>query len=153
MAVSTCTFDPRTYAGLPMGMFHCPVCGEMVIAGMAHTPTLTEEEEDAMGDEMADVMLRLWVERWWYQAPDDSDPFPDDDEPHQWQLGDPIIVEPSAVFEQDYGYVTSIVRCEGKVIQIGTTRHNRVGPPTRFGFVVDGDTLTPLEKPKRRRGL
>lgn len=25
-------------------MFHCPECGEMVIAGMAHPPTLDEKE-------------------------------------------------------------------------------------------------------------
>lgn len=32
----TCPYDPREMAGLPIGMFHCPMCGEMVIAGMEH---------------------------------------------------------------------------------------------------------------------
>jgi len=31
-----CTFDPKTYAGYPIGMFHCPECGEMVVAGIDH---------------------------------------------------------------------------------------------------------------------
>lgn len=39
-----CTFDTVTgYIGLPMGMFHCPECGEMVLAGLPH---LIDEEED-----------------------------------------------------------------------------------------------------------
>ncbi len=32
----TCSYDPRPLAGQPIGMFHCPLCGEMVIAGMEH---------------------------------------------------------------------------------------------------------------------
>lgn len=32
----TCTFDPRDLLYLPLGMFHCPECGEMVLAGMRH---------------------------------------------------------------------------------------------------------------------
>jgi len=31
-----CTFDPTIYAGKPIGMFHCPECGEMVLAGLPH---------------------------------------------------------------------------------------------------------------------
>ena len=31
-----CTFDPTVYAGQPIGMFHCPECGEMVLAGLPH---------------------------------------------------------------------------------------------------------------------
>lgn len=42
-----CTFDPTAYAGLPIGMFHCPQCGEMVIAGMEHPDySLLEDEQD-----------------------------------------------------------------------------------------------------------
>ena len=33
-----CTHDPRELAGQPIGMYHCPDCGEMVVAGMEHTP-------------------------------------------------------------------------------------------------------------------
>ena len=32
----TCTYDPIPLLGAAIGMFHCPVCGEMVLAGMAH---------------------------------------------------------------------------------------------------------------------
>lgn len=31
-----CTYDPRELAGQPIGMFHCPVCGTMQMAGMRH---------------------------------------------------------------------------------------------------------------------
>lgn len=38
-----CTYDPRPLMGEPLGMFHCPECGEMVIAGMQHPDySLTE---------------------------------------------------------------------------------------------------------------
>jgi predicted RNA-binding Zn-ribbon protein involved in translation (DUF1610 family) len=30
-----CNFDPRDVEG-PIGMFHCPECGEMVLAGCEH---------------------------------------------------------------------------------------------------------------------
>ena len=31
-----CQYDPRALAGQPIGMYHCPECGEMVVAGMKH---------------------------------------------------------------------------------------------------------------------
>jgi hypothetical protein len=31
-----CPYDPIPLAGLPMGMFHCPTCGCMIIAGWEH---------------------------------------------------------------------------------------------------------------------
>jgi len=31
-----CTYDPKILKGKPIGMFHCPECGEMVVAGMDH---------------------------------------------------------------------------------------------------------------------
>lgn len=31
-----CSYDPSPLIDVPLGMFHCPECGEMVIAGMAH---------------------------------------------------------------------------------------------------------------------
>ena len=46
-----CSFDPSVYVNVPLGMFHCPECGEMVIAGMAH-PDYSE-------DESAPTMLAL----------------------------------------------------------------------------------------------
>lgn len=36
--MSTCPFDPSTLAGLPIGQMHCPSCGCMVLAGLAHGP-------------------------------------------------------------------------------------------------------------------
>jgi hypothetical protein len=39
-----CEFDPRSLAGMPIGMFHCPECGEMVVAGLQH-PDYEEEDE------------------------------------------------------------------------------------------------------------
>lgn len=36
--MNKCPFDPNApeYKDLPIGMFHCPECGEMVIAGIPH---------------------------------------------------------------------------------------------------------------------
>jgi hypothetical protein len=31
-----CPFEPEHLKEVPMGMFHCPVCGEMVLAGLPH---------------------------------------------------------------------------------------------------------------------
>lgn len=31
-----CPFNPIIYKNEPMGMFHCPWCGEMVLAGIEH---------------------------------------------------------------------------------------------------------------------
>lgn len=31
-----CPYDPRELAGAPIGQYHCPECGEMVLAGMEH---------------------------------------------------------------------------------------------------------------------
>lgn len=48
----TCTYDPAEMAGAPIGMFHCPECGEMVIAGMPHPiyDILDLSEEDPLND-------------------------------------------------------------------------------------------------------
>lgn len=43
-----CEFDPSSLVGVPLGMFHCPLCGEMVVAGMVH-PTYAEYDEDEYG--------------------------------------------------------------------------------------------------------
>ena len=44
--MADCTFDPKTCAGLPIGMFHCHECGEMVMAGMDHPPPMSDLELD-----------------------------------------------------------------------------------------------------------
>lgn len=31
-----CPFEPEHMIDIPIGMFHCDVCGEMVIAGFTH---------------------------------------------------------------------------------------------------------------------
>ena len=37
-----CSYDPRQYLGQPIGMYHCPECGEMVVAGLNHTEHSTD---------------------------------------------------------------------------------------------------------------
>jgi hypothetical protein len=38
-----CPFDPTVYSHkVPMGMFHCEVCGEMQVAGIPHLPKIIE---------------------------------------------------------------------------------------------------------------
>ena len=42
-----CPYEPQHLLGVPLGMFHCPLCGEMVVAGVPHprqTPPYTDEE-------------------------------------------------------------------------------------------------------------
>ena len=41
-----CTHDPRTLKGAPIGMYHCPECGHMVIAGMEHIDWSEEDAEE-----------------------------------------------------------------------------------------------------------
>jgi hypothetical protein len=31
-----CPYRPEELKGCPVGMFHCPICGEMVLAGVEH---------------------------------------------------------------------------------------------------------------------
>ena len=35
MPTEPCPYDPSTVEG-SIGMFHCPLCGEMVVAGLFH---------------------------------------------------------------------------------------------------------------------
>lgn len=42
-----CPYDPREMSDQPIGMFHCPLCGEMVIAGMPHPDySILDKEEE-----------------------------------------------------------------------------------------------------------
>ena len=45
-----CTFDPTAdiYKDAAIGMFHCPECGEMVIAGLSHPDWDSLLDEDAL---------------------------------------------------------------------------------------------------------
>ena len=36
IAMGCCPFEPEHMIGVPIGMFHCQVCGDMVVAGMPH---------------------------------------------------------------------------------------------------------------------
>lgn len=36
--IEHCPHDPKPLLGLPLGMYHCPDCGMMVLAGMPHPP-------------------------------------------------------------------------------------------------------------------
>ena len=46
---SSCSYDPMQDAGKPLGMFHCPECGEMVVAGMPH-PVYAQREGEGEAD-------------------------------------------------------------------------------------------------------
>jgi len=36
-----CIYDPSDLVDVPLGQFHCPLCGEMVLAGASHPlPTI-----------------------------------------------------------------------------------------------------------------
>lgn len=53
-----CPYEPEQMLGQPIGMFHCPVCGEMVLAGMSHPKPLTAEDLaflDKLGSTESDV--------------------------------------------------------------------------------------------------
>lgn len=41
-----CPHDPMELAGQPIGMYHCPECGEMVLAGSPHPDYSLLEEEN-----------------------------------------------------------------------------------------------------------
>lgn len=55
-----CPFNPTIYKNEPIGMFHCPWCGEMVMAGMEHVDygkiEFEEEEYNELVDNMKEVM-------------------------------------------------------------------------------------------------
>jgi len=36
IAKDQCPYEPEHLVGVPMGMFHCPVCGDMLLAGLKH---------------------------------------------------------------------------------------------------------------------
>jgi hypothetical protein len=45
-----CPEDPVLLKGAPIGMYHCPYCGCMQLAGIAHLPP-EEDYEVAYGEE------------------------------------------------------------------------------------------------------
>jgi hypothetical protein len=44
VAEDRCPFEPEHMIGVPLGMFHCDVCGEMVVAGVGHPRRMGEAE-------------------------------------------------------------------------------------------------------------
>jgi len=53
-----CPYDPTPLIGVPLGMFHCEVCGCMVVAGIPHgvclpnlCPLLDSQGNDANPDD------------------------------------------------------------------------------------------------------
>ena len=60
--MNTCTFDPTVYANQPIGMFHCPICSNMVIAGLPHPDYSlldTEEDEESLCENCDPINMPL----------------------------------------------------------------------------------------------
>ena len=43
-----CPEDPEALVGQPIGMYHCPDCGEMVVAGCKHPGILEPKDFEEM---------------------------------------------------------------------------------------------------------
>lgn len=57
-------WDPQQRGGQPLGMYHCPYCGGMVIAGLAHTDWTGIDENTDWGPEPGtEEFEELWVKR------------------------------------------------------------------------------------------
>lgn len=53
-----CPYDPRSLKGAPIGMFHCPLCGTMVLAGVVHGPI----NEGLLVQMRGSTMEQLWCD-------------------------------------------------------------------------------------------
>jgi hypothetical protein len=49
--MTRCTYDPSGLIGVPLGQHHCPNCGCMVIAGLAHGHCDEECEQADQADQ------------------------------------------------------------------------------------------------------
>lgn len=47
-------WDPQQLGGVPLGMYHCPYCGGMVVAGMVHLDHQAMVPEDAIDREFSE---------------------------------------------------------------------------------------------------
>ena len=54
-----CPFNPIIYLHQPIGMFHCPWCGEMVLAGIEHIDYPAIEWDDKEYDELVRNMKEV----------------------------------------------------------------------------------------------
>ena len=50
-----CPYDPQIYVNQPIGMFHCPYCGEMQLAGLPHLPFQIEVDEEEYKEMIEEV--------------------------------------------------------------------------------------------------
>ena len=55
--MTKCSFDPTAdiYKDSPIGMFHCPECGEMVVASLPHPDYDALLDEDALRKELEEL--------------------------------------------------------------------------------------------------
>lgn len=65
--MTRCTFDPAPLVGVPLGMFHCPSCGCMVLAGFEHGPCEQsceqyDDDDRAAWDRACEQMARSSAE-------------------------------------------------------------------------------------------
>ena len=58
-----CPEDPTELAGQPIGMYHCPYCGEMQIAGMEHVPPQFAEQWDCDQTRPCTEQEKCWIHR------------------------------------------------------------------------------------------
>jgi hypothetical protein len=61
--INDCSHDPRLYKGFPVGQYHCPECGEMVVAGLPHPQSVSEFDngEDVTALEILDALENLVI--------------------------------------------------------------------------------------------
>jgi hypothetical protein len=60
IAKDQCPYKPETMKYMPIGMHHCPLCMEMVVAGLPHVrqsdlPPFTDEELTELSEAAGDV--------------------------------------------------------------------------------------------------
>jgi hypothetical protein len=41
-----CPHKPEELLGQPIGMYHCPICGDMVVAGFKHHPKIIKIKKE-----------------------------------------------------------------------------------------------------------
>lgn len=104
-----CTYDPIQDKNTAMGMFHCPECGEMVLAGVAHPQELTADEEAKWLEDrglddyyMPKFEGNLWVYRAENQAREEPahTKYGPDDMDIEYDL-DPVIAQ--RIYDMYYG--------------------------------------------------
>lgn len=61
-----CPYDPSMLIGVPLGMFHCPECGEMVVAGMAHPDYSLIEEPPTNHLQRTILLAQVKWHNFWF---------------------------------------------------------------------------------------